>query len=293
MGDAAAFIPDAARERMLFVIPWLDAVLVGTTDDAYDGDLNRPGVTAEDRAYCLDALNSAFDLRLDDAHVAGAYAGLRPLISGRSGATADLSRRHSVYDIAPGIIGITGGKMTTYRRMAQDAVDRIAGELEVTEGSKTRWIRLGSSDVGALRLAVERRARRHGWDQPVIDNLVRCYGDRALDVLDVAEGRGLAGPLVPGGIPVAAEAAYCAQAEMVVHLNDLLTRRTRLSFTDRSAGVGRDASAAQVLGAALGWSRRRIKEEVAAHRDAIGSERGMTVPDHPRTSPPARDSAAS
>ncbi|MEA2516722.1 MAG: glycerol-3-phosphate dehydrogenase, partial [Actinomycetota bacterium] len=115
--ETAAFIPDVARKRMLFVLPWLDAVLVGTTDTNYDGSIDHPTVEEDDRNYVLDSLNGVFGLGLTPEDIAGAYAGLRPLIQGKAGSTADLSRKHAVYEIADGIVGITGGKMTTYRRM--------------------------------------------------------------------------------------------------------------------------------------------------------------------------------
>jgi glycerol-3-phosphate dehydrogenase len=286
--EAAAFIPDADHKRMLFVIPWLDAVLVGTTDTAYEGSLERPRVEDSDRAYCLDALNSAFGMSLTETDIAGAYAGLRPLIAGKGGPTADLSRRHAVYDIAPGVIGITGGKMTTFRRMAIDAVDRVAPDLGMTAKSRTRWIRLGSSDVGALRAAVDRRARRLGISVESAANLVRCYGERALAVLDLAEETGIQSVMVPGHAPIAAEAAYCVRAEMAQMLNDLLARRTRLALTDRAAGLGAGSQAASIMGAELAWSGAEEARQVYAHRGVVEDERGAPIgPAVPSTPSPA------
>jgi glycerol-3-phosphate dehydrogenase len=287
--DSGAFIPDAERNRMLFVIPWLDHVVVGTTDDAYAGSLDHPRVEASDRRYCISALNAMFDLRLTDADVSGAYAGLRPLISGRRDETADLSRRHTVYEILPGILGITGGKMTTYRRMAKDAVDAISSDLGVSSRSKTRWIRLGSRDVQALSAAAQRRAAVIGLSGAVAANLVRCYGDRALDVLELARQEDLRGPLSPGQVPIEAEAVYCTRAEMVTHLADLLSRRTRLALVDPAAGLGPDARATEVLSTELGWSQRERLRQVSAHRAEVEGERGLAL--HP-AEPPALDAAA-
>ncbi|MGH2730613.1 MAG: glycerol-3-phosphate dehydrogenase/oxidase [Actinomycetota bacterium] len=275
--NAAALIPDLERRRMLFVIPWLDCVLVGTTDTAYEGDLDRPTVDDDDRKYCLDAVNAAFELSLTDDEIAGAYAGLRPLIAGRAGATADLSRRHAVYDIAPGVLGITGGKLTTWRRMAKDATDRVSADLGVSSKSKTRWIRLGSDDLIALSLAVDRRASRLAIPETTAANLIRCYGDRALDVLDLAAQKGLAGPLVAGHPLIAAEAPYCARFEMATHLSDLLARRTRVALTDPGAGIGEASTAPELFGAEHSWSRRRRREEVESHRRAIELERGQPL----------------
>jgi glycerol-3-phosphate dehydrogenase len=277
--EAGAFIPDADRRRMLFVIPWHDAVLVGTTDTAYEGDLDAPAVEPDDRDYCLSAVSSTFEVSLGPEDVAGAYAGLRPLIAARAGATADLSRRHAVYSIAPGITGITGGKLTTWRRMAKDAVDGVAAELGFTTRCKTQWIRLGSSDVPRLRAAVARRGARLGLGEARVEHLVRFYGDRALEVLDVAERDGLAIPLLPGGLPIAAEAPYCAGAEMVVHLDDFLARRTRLALTDPAAGAGAGSLGPDLLADALGWDAARTESEVVRHRELVGRERGTPVRD--------------
>lgn len=275
--DTAAFIPDAARRRMLFVLPWLDAVLVGTTDTTYEGSLDQPSVDEDDRNYVLDSLNGIFDLGLVPEDIAGAYAGLRPLIQGKGGSTADLSRKHAVYEIAEGIVGITGGKMTTYRRMAIDATDRVAGDLGNHVKSKTRWIRLGTSDEDGLRLEVSRRCVALGLSDAVAHNLARCYGDRARDVLTIAEAEDSTSPLAPGYIPIAAEATYTARHEMAVHLSDLLARRTRLALVDRNAGIGEGSRAIDVMAAAHGWGRTERKTQLEAHRAEVEAERGLAV----------------
>ncbi|MGH2806981.1 MAG: glycerol-3-phosphate dehydrogenase/oxidase [Actinomycetota bacterium] len=278
MTDAAAFIPDAERRRMLFVIPWLDSVLVGTTDTPHIGTLDHPVVEPEDRRYCLDAVNATFKLELDESDIAGAYAGLRPLIAGKSDETADLSRRHAVYDIAPGIIGITGGKLTTYRRMAREAIDRVAEDLGAHGRSRSRWIRLGSSKVGALRAAVDRRCRRLGIDDEAAAELVRCFGDRSLEVLDIAEREDLAQPLAPGHPTIAATAAYVARHEMTMTLPDLLARRTRLALTDQNAGIGPGSIAAELLRSERGWSGVEMTRQISAHRSEIEHERALPLP---------------
>ncbi|MFN2526879.1 MAG: glycerol-3-phosphate dehydrogenase/oxidase [Actinomycetota bacterium] len=289
MADAAAFIPDAQRERMLFVIPWRDAVIVGTTDTPYSGSLDRPTVDEEDRNYCLDALNSVFDLSLTSSDISGAYAGLRPLVAGKAGATADLSRKHAIYEIGPGILGITGGKLTIYRRMAKDLVDRVAADLGAGGRSRTRWIRLGISDVASLRLAVERRGRRLNVPEASIRHLVRSYGERALEVLDAAERNDIRSPLVEGHPELAAEAIYCARSEMVVTLADLLARRCRLALTDRAAGLGRTSKVVRTLRSELGWSRAESTRQVAAYRRELEGERGFPVAE---TSAPAAHTRA-
>lgn len=294
LDEAAAFIPDAARKRMLFVIPWLDAVLVGTTDTPYDGALDSPRVEEGDRRYCLEALEAAFHLGLSDSDIAGAYAGLRPLIAGpgTTSATADLSRRHALYDLAPGVVCITGGKLTTFRRMARDVVDRICADLGVQAKAKTHWIRLGSSDLEALTATAGRRGATLGLPRPVVANLVRAYGDRCLQVLDVAESEGLTEPVADGLLPIGAEAAYCARFEMVLHLSDFLARRTRLALTDRGAGIGPGSGALDLLGSALGWSRSRAEEELNRYRAEVEHERGVPLGPAAREHPAAGPNAS-
>lgn len=277
ISETAAFIPDATRKRMLFVLPWLDAVLVGTTDTAYEGSIDHPTVEEDDRNYVLDSLNGVFGLGLGPQDIAGAYAGLRPLIQGKAGSTADLSRKHAVYEIAQGIIGITGGKMTTYRRMAIDATDRVAADLGNHAKSKTRWIRLGTSDVASLRTEASARGHALGLSPEVVHNIVRCYGDRARDVLTIAETEAAAMAIAPGYMPIHAEAIYTARHEMAAHLSDFLARRTRLAITDRNAGIGEGSRAVEVLAGVHGWNRAERSRQLGLHRAEVERERGLAV----------------
>ena len=275
LGEAACFIPDADRKRMLFLIPWNDVVVAGTTDADYAGLLDHPRVTSDERSYFLDALNDALGLSLAETDVVSAWAGLRPLVRAERGSTVDLSRSHAVYEFGPGIVGITGGKLTTYRRMAQDAVDRIAPHFDRVGRSRTRWIKLGCGDVGALTHLVGRRAERLGIGAHCSAQLVRCYGDRALTVLDVAAESGLTEPLGSGG-HLGAETLYCSRFEMAVHLSDFLARRTRLALTTPDAGLSCDA--AGLLSAELSWSAADTERQAIAYRTQVEGERGMSLP---------------
>lgn len=279
VGRAATLIPDTGGHRMLIVIPWLDGVLVGTTDTEYRGDIDRPAVADADRDYLLDALNASFDLDLGPRHIAGAQAGLRPLIDGQRGSSVDLSRRHTIYDIADGVVGITGGKLTTWRRMAEDAVDRAAADLACPERSGTRSVRLGCSDVAALRNNVGGRAEHLGLTAETVDHLVRTYGERALSVLDIAREMDLRDPVVDGHPQIAAEAAYCVGGEMAIHLSDFLARRTRLALTDPAAGVGPGSRAPDLVATARGWTQKESRAEVAAHVADVEWERGAALAD--------------
>jgi glycerol-3-phosphate dehydrogenase len=273
--SAACFIPDVDGKRMIFLVPWNDVVLVGTTDTDYAGPLDHPRVTTDERSYFLDALNEALGLSLNERDVVSAWAGLRPLVRTERGSTVDLSRSHAIYEFAPGIVGITGGKLTTYRRMAKEAVDRIAPAFDRVGRSRTRWIKLGCGDVGALKNAVGRRAKRLAIEPEYAAQLVRCYGDRALALLDVAAETGLTEPLGPGG-HLGAEVLYSARSEMAVQLSDLLARRTRLALTTPDGGLQGDALA--LLAAELAWSSEETERQEMAYRTEVENERGLPMP---------------
>jgi glycerol-3-phosphate dehydrogenase len=269
--DAAVLIPDADRRRLLFVVPWLGRVLVGTTDTPYDGDLDEPSVEPDDYAYCLDALNASFDVDLTERHVLGAFAGLRPLVTGAAGATADLSRRHLVRDLAPGVVGITGGKLTTFRRMAADAVGAAARSLGAVPRSRTRHLRLGCSSVDGLTIALAGRARRLGVDETAVPALVRRYGDRALAVLDVVEQTGFSESIAGDTTYVGAESIYSVRAEMAVHIEDFLARRARLALTEGDGGI--DSLVVELFAAERGWTERERRIQEARYLASLAHER--------------------
>jgi glycerol-3-phosphate dehydrogenase len=274
LGEAAAFIPDAERRRMLFLIPWHDVVIVGTTDTDHFGTLDHPQVTPGERTYFLDALNAALGLSLSESDVVSAWAGLRPLVRAE-GSTVDLSRSHAIYEFAPGVIGITGGKLTTYRRMAQDAVDRIAPNLANQKRSRTRWMKLGCGNLAVLTGTVQRRAERLGISTASARHLIRCYGDRALAVLEIGAATGSTDALVEGHAPIQAEALYCAHSEMAVQLSDLLARRVRLSLTSATAGL--DDTPVELLAGELSWNSNETARQVLAYRNEVELERGTPL----------------
>jgi glycerol-3-phosphate dehydrogenase len=271
ISDAAVLIPDAERRRLLFVVPWLGRVLVGTTDTSYDGDLDEPSVEPFDYAYCLDALNASFDVDLTEGHALGAFAGLRPLVAGAAGATADLSRRHLVRDLAPGVVGITGGKLTTFRRMAADAVGAATRALGRVPRCRTRYVRLGCSNVDGLTVALAGRAHRLGIDDTAVPALVRRYGDRALAVLDIVEQTGVSESIAGDATYVAAESIYSARAEMAVDIEDFMARRARLALTDRDGGI--DSYVVELFAAERGWTERERRIQEARYLASLARER--------------------
>jgi glycerol-3-phosphate dehydrogenase len=276
---AGCVLPSAARDgRSLFVVPFHgETVLAGTTDTEYAGPLDAPAVEPDDAVYVLAALNRAFRLDLGPGDALAAWAGLRPLLAGAGGPetpTADLSRRHHLSVSPSGLVTITGGKLTTYRRMAVDAVDLVCARLGVGARSRTRSIPIGlARPLGGLARETAELAARLGLDPAVASHLVSVHGDRAPAVLAlVAEDASLGAPLVAGLPWIAAEAVWAARHEMAVTLADVLERRTRLALVDPEAGLA--SAAPDLVARALGWPPERTAAEAAAVRARVAAERG-------------------
>ncbi|MFM7271251.1 MAG: glycerol-3-phosphate dehydrogenase/oxidase [Actinomycetes bacterium] len=264
--DIATIVPVPKDRRSIFVVPWGDFTYIGTTDTDYDGDTEDPQCTPEDVRYCLDAMNLAMSTPLTEADVTGVWAGLRPLIAGGSvgDKTKDLSRKHGVTTSEGGVTTITGGKLTTYRRMAADTIDAVADRLGVKGRSRTKKLRL----VGAEGA------------QPADEHLRGRFGSLGADVLTLAHSDAdLAAPLVPGLPYLRAEAVYAVREEMAGSLADVLERRTRARILARDASLAAAPSVAALIGAELGWDTDRIEAEVAAYAASIAHER--TVSDLP------------
>lgn len=279
--NSAVVVPSAAGDgRRVFVIPWGDQAYVGTTDDLHGGDLDDPTVSPTDAAYVLESTNAAFggSLTVDDA--VGAWAGLRPLLrDAKVSGTADLSRRHATVEGPPGLITITGGKLTTFRRMAADVVDRVARAEGWTTRSRTWQLSLGSQgDVAVGRAHLRAVGAGLDVEPAILDGLHHRHGDRAVDVLRTAAEHDELAPLVPGLPYLRGEVRWAARHELVGRLDDVLQRRLRVSTRHREAG-GTDPIrwTADVLAEELGWSRARRDAEVAGYLTAVRTERG-TVP---------------
>ncbi|MDP9441287.1 MAG: glycerol-3-phosphate dehydrogenase/oxidase, partial [Actinomycetota bacterium] len=226
--DVAAVLPVGGDRRSIFVVPWAERVYIGTTDTDYHGDLDDPQVSAEEIAYLLGAVNQFVTRKLTESDVVGTWAGLRPLVRNESSVrTADLSRRHRVVVSPTGLVTITGGKLTTYRRMAEDTVDEVV---------KMLGRGLGRSPTGNLTLRggegfAEFRARAAaglGLSPDQFSHLAGRYGTETRTVAAmVVNEPALGQPLVPGLPYLKAEALYAARYEMAHTLDDILSRRTR------------------------------------------------------------------
>jgi glycerol-3-phosphate dehydrogenase len=252
---------------VLFLLPWSEHWLIGTTDTDDDGPRSAPGVDAEDVEYLLGQANRWLTRPLTPADVVGVYAGLRPLLSAGQGDTTELSREHAVMKPVPGFVAIAGGKYTTYRVMAADAVDAVAEQLpgEVAPSRTDEVPLLGAAGFRSMWAGRVRRAREAGLDVTAVERLLRRHGDRTEDVLAlVAADPALAAPLHPGGRVIRAEAVVAARDEGARSLGDLLIRRSRLAVQTRDRGLACARDAAALMAPILGWDDTRIEAEVAA-----------------------------
>jgi glycerol-3-phosphate dehydrogenase len=267
--DIAAIIPVPKDKRSIFVVPWGDLTYIGTTDTDYDGPIDDPQCTPEDVRYLLDAMNIAMAEPLTEADVVGTWAGLRPLVTGGTVGqkTADLSRRHKVAASASGVITVTGGKLTTYRKMAEDTTNAVVKTLGRRAGCRTKNLKLVGQDGPAPDGSL-------GLDAATTDHLVRRYGSLTPDVLRLDDAAGaLAVPLVPGLPYRRAEAVYAVREEMATTLDDVLSRRTRARLLARDATSAAAEDVARLIAPDLGWDETRIRSEVDAFRTALEHER--------------------
>ncbi len=233
----AALVAPAADGRYVFIVPWEDRVYAGTTDTPYDGDLDSPAVGDADRDYILSAVTPLFP-GVTGRDVVASWAGLRPLLGGDSGdaRTADLSRKHAIFDEPPGLFTITGGKLTTYRAMAQDLVDRVAAAVGNTAPGQTRDIPLGLHGPAAAAVQLARdEVARLGLPPRVAARLVQRYGDDWREAVRlIGEDRSLGEPAVAGLRVLGVELALARSREMALTDEDVLVRRTRLTTRDAS-----------------------------------------------------------
>ena len=264
----ATIVPVPRDRRSVFVVPWGDFTYVGTTDTDYDGPLDDPQCTADDIEYLLRALNRAIADPVAVEDICGTWAGLRPLLRTTSDArTADLSRRHRVRVSTSGVITVTGGKLTTYRRMAADTIDQAARLLGKRTKGRTRRLRLLGAD-GFV-------APDPGDAPSVHEHLGGRYGTEADQVLGVLrEDPSLREALVPGLPYLRAEAIYAARHEMATTLDDVLSRRTRARLLARDASRAVAGDVARLLAPELGWDEARVAREADEYRSGVDRERG-------------------
>ncbi len=265
---------------VLFVIPWGRHWIIGTTDTPWDLDKAHPAASRADIDYVLDHVNTILREPLDHDDVEGVYAGLRPLLSGESEPTSRISREHTVVTPVPGLVMIAGGKYTTYRVMAADAVDaaghslKSTSNLTVRDSITDRVPLLGADGFETRSNQRVLLSRRSGLHVARIDHLLGRQGGLIDDVLALVAARPeLAAPIDGCDDYLAAEVVYAVTHEGARHLDDVLTRRTRISIETFDRGVRAAPAAARLMAGELGWDEDRIAEEVDHYLRRVEAER--------------------
>jgi glycerol-3-phosphate dehydrogenase len=260
---------------VLFVIPWGRHWIIGTTDTDWRLDKAHPAATRKDIDYLLDHVNRVLVTPVTREDVQGVYAGLRPLLAGESELTSKLSREHVVGSPSPGLVVVAGGKFTTYRVMAADAVDAaVDGMGGGAPASVTDRIPLAGADGFAARWNQRRAlAARHGLHIARIEHLLSRYGTLADEVFDLIDAdHKLGEPLEGADDYLRAEVVYAASHEGALRLEDVLTRRTRISIEVFDRGVTAARPAAELMAGVLGWSPERVDQEVEHYQARVRAE---------------------
>ncbi|MFI1304631.1 glycerol-3-phosphate dehydrogenase/oxidase [Streptomyces sioyaensis] len=264
------------EKSVLFVIPWGRHWIVGTTDTDWDLDKAHPAASSADIDYLLEHVNEVLATPLTRDDVEGVYAGLRPLLAGESDATSKLSREHTVAHPVPGLVVVAGGKYTTYRVMAKDAVDEAVHGLDqrVAECVTEDVPLVGAEGYRALWNARARIAARTGLHVARIEHLLNRYGSLAEELLElVVADPSLGEPLTAADDYLRAEAVYACTHEGARHLDDVLTRRTRISIETFDRGARSAREVAELIAPALGWDGDQVEKEIAHYQKRVEAER--------------------
>ena len=279
------------EKSVLFVIPWGRHWIVGTTDTDWSLDKSHPAASSNDIDYLLEHLNQVLSRPLSRTDVQGVYAGLRPLLSGESESTSKLSREHTVATPVPGLVVVAGGKYTTYRVMGKDAVDAaVHGLGRSVPPSCTQSVPLLGAD-GYPALWNRRRilAADSGLHVARVEHLLGRYGALIHEVLAlIAEDKSLGAPLTGADDYLRAEVVYAAAAEGARHLEDVLTRRTRISIETFDRGLECAQEAAELMAGVLGWTKDQTAREVENYRLRVEAERASQEQPDDETADAAR-----
>ena len=261
---------------VLFLIPWGDKWIVGTTDTPYDGDRAHPHATSEDVQYILDQANKVLEPQLRRDEIIGVYAGLRPLVANaKDSTTTKLSREHTTDRSAPGFVSIAGGKYTTYRVMGKDAIDLAVTDLRrLVNSSCTEKLPLvGADGYFALTQQSAQIAAEFGLEEKSVVHLLNRYGSLISEVLElITEDKKLA-QLLDSSLPyLKAEIVYAVTHEGAMSVDDVISRRTRLAFEAPHAGIELAEEIATLIAPYLGWGVKEKKASIAEYREQVESE---------------------
>lgn len=273
--DCEAALCFVTEKSVLFVIPWGNYWIIGTTDTDWQLDLADPAPTRADIDYILEHVNAKVSRQITYRDIVGVYAGLRPLLEGNSDSTSNLSRNHAVARVAPGMVSVAGGKYTTYRVIGKDAVDLAVKELTRTApGSVTdRTPLLGADGYHALENSAPDLARRLGISEEQTEHLLGRYGSLIFEVLEPANDR----PEFLQPVPSAeeylmAEVAYAVTHEGALHLEDVINRRTRIGIEYVHRGLDSAEAIAGLMAELLGWDDATRAEEIRVFSEQVNAQ---------------------
>jgi glycerol-3-phosphate dehydrogenase len=277
--EASVLLPSKQGDgRSMFAIPWGRQTILGTTDTPYDGALDGLSLTREDLDYVLAAGNAVFKKGLEEDDVLGAWAGVRPLIrQSGSESMSDISRRHTLVEGSGGLLTITGGKLTTYRRMAKDVVDRIVEKDDRKARCRTDEIPLtGTRPLPELLAETTAAALALGLTEEVAASLVRQCGETAGHVLSLVQADPTLGAMLSPNAPhIAAEVVHAARSEGALTVDDVFSRRMRLSLRAKDAGMPSARLAAGLLARENRQDSAWAAAQVDAYAEAVRQERGV------------------
>ncbi|MFF2088839.1 glycerol-3-phosphate dehydrogenase [Nocardia sp. NPDC058176] len=263
------------EKSVLFVIPWAEHWIIGTTDTEWSLDKNHPTATAADVQYILDHVNGLLREPLTRADIVGTYAGLRPLMTGASKETAKLSREHAVAEPTPGLFVIAGGKYTTYRVMAADVVDAVAERLggAIAPSTTADLPIVGATGYHELRADLAPLAAEARLPVDVVEHLLGRYGSLVTDLFALIDADPALRQPIPGAPDyLAAEIVYAVTHEGALHLDDLLTRRTRISIEVPDRGLAAAPEIARLAAPLLGWDPETTEAEINRYYDRVHAE---------------------
>ncbi|HWC24495.1 MAG TPA: glycerol-3-phosphate dehydrogenase/oxidase [Flexivirga sp.] len=278
------------EKSVLFVIPWGQQWLIGTTDTDWTLDLAHPAATASDIEYLLEHANSVLATPITKDDILGVYAGLRPLLAGESEDTSQLSREHAVARPQPGLVSIAGGKYTTYRVMAKDAIDIAGKDLgEIKESVTDRVPLVGADGYAAMVNLTRELSEQTGLPPWRIEHLLNRYGSKLDELLALtAEDQTLLEPVKSAETYLRVELKYAVTHEGALHLADVLARRTRMSIETKHRGVDAAEEAADIMAPLLGWTDEQKRTEIETYRERVAAERASQELDTDSESDAAR-----
>jgi glycerol-3-phosphate dehydrogenase len=269
--DSALVLPETSDDRVMFLVPWRGRAIVGTTDTPYRGDPAHPVTDRDDVEYMLDEIRTYLDVGALD--VQAEWSGLRALAAKGGTDTAKASREHKVTELSPGYYQVAGGKLTGYRRIAEQVTDRVAKRIGSTAKARTDRVKLAGSDAdAAFRAALAERTTRKGLAAHYPERLIERFGVHAAGVLDLIDERPELGETLGDGSWTLAEAVFTARHECTATITDVVQRRTRIAWFTPDHGREAGRKIGEVLAGELGWDDERLAVEMERLEDDLRAE---------------------